>query len=128
MEINAGGQVRLLGRTGETINVAGRKIAPAAVEEKLLRVPGVRHAVVFGVPSRNPARVEEIVACVNVEPGTTAAAVRRAAAHALPRGEHPRHWRAFPDLLPDARGKISRAAWRSRWMAESAAAEPEEQT
>ena len=38
------------------INVAGRKISPSMVEEKLLKVPGVRHCVVFGIPSPDPVR------------------------------------------------------------------------
>lgn len=110
------GPVRLLGRTGEAINVAGRKLSPAAIEAKLLQLPGVRYCVVFGAPGADAVRVEEIVACVRLEDGTPLEAVRRAAAGALSPAETPRHWWPDASLRPDDRGKISRAAWRARWL------------
>ncbi|MES2707876.1 MAG: fatty acid--CoA ligase family protein [Verrucomicrobiota bacterium] len=122
-EIEADGTVFLLGRTGESILVAGRKIAPASVEEKLLSLPGVRHCVVFGVPSPDPARVEEIVAGLHLDPGFHLESLRAAAARALPSGQQPRHWFSDGTLRPDVRGKISRAAWRSWWLERRAAAD-----
>jgi long-chain acyl-CoA synthetase len=117
-EITADGIVLLLGRTGESILVAGRKIAPAAVEEQLLALPGVRHCVVFGVPSADAARVEEIVAGVRLNAGSDLSSLRAAAARALPPGQQPRHWFEHDALRPDIRGKISRAAWRAWWLKE----------
>lgn len=116
--ITADGIVLLLGRTGESILVAGRKIAPALVEERLLALSGVRHCVVFGVPSADAARVEEIVAGVRLEAGVDLPSLRAAAARALPGGWQPRHWFENGALRPDARGKISRAAWRAWWLEE----------
>ena len=110
------GAVWLEGRTGEAINVAGRKISPSVIEEKLLALPGVRHCVVFGIPSAEVTRVDEIVACLNLLESGSIHQVRQASAHQLPANEQPRHWRICPDLEPDARGKISRAAWRERWQ------------
>ena len=52
----------LTGRISDIINVAGRKLNPREVEAQLLRFPGVRQAVVFGIPS--PLRHEQAVACV----------------------------------------------------------------
>lgn len=117
VELRADGGVVLLGRTGESILVAGRKIAPSLIEEKLSALPGVRHCVVFGVPSLDAARVEEIVAGVNLDESRTLDSLRAAAGVLLPAGQQPRHW--FPDtgITPDVRGKISRAAWRSKWLA-----------
>ena len=110
------GAVWLEGRAGEAINVAGRKISPSVIEEKLLALPGVRHCVVFGIPSMEATRVDEIVACLNLDETGTIHEVRQASAHQLPANQQPRHWRICPDLEPDARGKISRAAWRERWQ------------
>jgi acyl-coenzyme A synthetase/AMP-(fatty) acid ligase len=107
--------VWLEGRVSEAINVAGRKISPSRIEEKLLALPGVRHCVVFGIPSADPARVEEIAVCLNLSGNTGLSEIQQSSARLLPATEQPRHWRVCPDLEPDARGKISRAAWRERW-------------
>jgi long-chain acyl-CoA synthetase len=109
--------VWLEGRASEAINVAGRKISPSVIEEKLMSLPGVRHCVVFGVPSPDAMRVEEIVACLNLQIPDHLPQIQLASARQLPATEQPRHWRIYQDLEPDARGKISRAAWRERWLA-----------
>lgn len=118
-EIIPDGGVILMGRTGESIHVAGRKIAPSLIEEKLSALPGVRHCVVFGVPSADSTRIEEIVAGVNLARDMTLESLRATAARHLPPGQQPRHW--FPDsgITPDVRGKISRADWRAKWLASS---------
>ena len=117
--IDAAGGLHLEGRVGETINVAGYKVAPARVEEALLRVDGVRHCVVFGVPSPDVFRHEEVVACVHHDSTMPLGAIKRALAH-LPTACIPRHWVSRSDLLPDARGKISRAFWRDWWLSQAA--------
>jgi long-chain acyl-CoA synthetase len=53
---------RLVGRTSDLINVAGKKVHPAEVEAEILRCPAVRAAIVFGRESKR--RNQEIVACV----------------------------------------------------------------
>jgi long-chain acyl-CoA synthetase len=53
---------RIVGRTSDVINVAGKKVNPAEVEAELLRFAGVRAAVVFGRES--VLRNEEVAACV----------------------------------------------------------------
>jgi acyl-coenzyme A synthetase/AMP-(fatty) acid ligase len=112
------GAVWLEGRASEAINVAGRKISPSLIEEKLLSLPGVRHCVVFGIPSADPARVEEIAVCLNLSGHTRIREIQQASARFLATTEQPRHWRVCPDLEPDARGKISRAFWREWWARE----------
>lgn len=52
----------IAGRVSDFINVAGRKLNPAHVEQILRECPAVRDAVVFAVP--HPTRGEEPVACV----------------------------------------------------------------
>ena len=58
---------RIVGRTSDVINVAGKKVNPAEVEAHLLRFTGVRQAVVFGRASN--VRNEEVAACVVASPG-----------------------------------------------------------
>jgi acyl-CoA synthetase (AMP-forming)/AMP-acid ligase II len=53
---------RIVGRVSDVINVAGKKVNPAEIEECLLRFHGVRQAVAFGRES--PLRNEEAAACI----------------------------------------------------------------
>ncbi len=111
-----GGVVRLTGRAGEVINVAGRKLHPGEIEEWLLQEPGVRHAVAFGVPSRDAERCDDIAVVVALERGAPLSVLQRTAAAALLSWKCPRHWRMCDGLQPDHRGKISRALWRRRFL------------
>lgn len=117
VRLDGDGAVHLLGRAGDFISVAGHKIAPAAIEDALLRVAGVLGCVVFGVPSPNAIRVEDLVACVKLEPGTELQTLKRALGD-LPSTCLPRHWWLCDELQPDARGKIPRRRWRQQWLAE----------
>ena len=65
-----GSGFKIVGRISDVINVAGKKVNPAEVEEHLLRFPGVRQAVAFGRESAR--RNEEVAACVvgDVDPST----------------------------------------------------------
>ncbi len=56
------GGYRIVGRSSDLINVAGKKVHPAEVEAEILRCRGVRAAIVFGRESER--RNEEIAACV----------------------------------------------------------------
>lgn len=114
-EPGLGGEVRLLGRAADVINVAGRKAAPEAVEAALRELPGVRECVVFGVPETDAARGERVVACVAGE-GLREADLRAGLLTRLPGWQVPRAWWLLPQLPADARGKLGRAAWRARWL------------
>ena len=110
------GSVFVRGRRGDVINVAGRKVAPARIEEALLAVPGVRYCVVFGVPSRDPERVQDVAACVCPGPGFDLSGVKPVLRSRLAAWEIPRIWWKTGELRPDARGKISRSLWRRRFQ------------
>ncbi|WP_374472542.1 AMP-binding protein [Phenylobacterium sp.] len=68
-EVNADGSLKLLGRGSVCINTGGEKVFPEEVEEALKTHPGVRDAVVVGVP--DPRFGERI--CAVVEPEGAAA-------------------------------------------------------
>lgn len=110
------GKVFLDGRCSDTIHVAGRKVAPEVIEAALLQCQGVRHCVVFGVASHDSARVEDIVACVNVDEGVSSSALQKELGGLLPSWQVPRRWWQTGKLQPDERGKTPRAGWRERFL------------
>src|SRR5256714_12991035 len=56
---------RIVGRSSDLINVAGKKVHPAEVEAEILRCRGVQAAIVFGRESER--RNEEVAACGGAE-------------------------------------------------------------
>lgn len=108
--------VHLLGRRSDTINLAGRKVSPSEIEAAILACPHVQHCVVFGVPSANAARVEEIVGCVNPSIGLTQAELVSFLSDRLPVWQVPRHWWFNDELVPNERGKIPRSLWKKRFI------------
>ena len=115
--------VHVLGRASDFISVAGHKISPVVIEEILHALPGVSRCVVFGAPSPNAIRVEDLVACVELAPGTELNTLKAALGH-LPSTYQPRHWWQCDTLAPDARGKLSRRRWRDLWLAQQASHNP----
>jgi acyl-CoA synthetase (AMP-forming)/AMP-acid ligase II len=59
-----GAGFKIVGRVSDVINVAGKKVNPAEIEETLRRFPGVQQAIVFGRPAAAGLRNEEVAACV----------------------------------------------------------------
>lgn len=114
VEVLNDNELHLIGRSGDLINVAGRKVMPMEIENVLKTHPDVTEALVFSIPSRDAARQEEIVACLN----TTAPQpeLSTLAHQALAGWKIPRHWWLTDDLKPDTRGKLSRDAWRKRFL------------
>src|ERR1043165_3179332 len=66
--VDADGHWFLHGRADESMNVAGRKVGPAEVEEALMLHPGVAEAAVIGVPDE--LKGEAIVGYVVPRAGT----------------------------------------------------------
>ncbi|HEY1717434.1 MAG TPA: fatty acid--CoA ligase family protein, partial [Verrucomicrobiae bacterium] len=108
------GQVFLRGRLGDQINVAGRKISPETIERALLANPKVRECLVFGAPSRDAERTEIIVAVVVSD--ATEGELKKFLLEKLPAWQVPREWHFIDSLSANARGKISRAEWRARFV------------
>ena len=68
-------EMYIAGRVTDFINVAGRKLNPRQIEERILNCPGVKEVVVFAVPS--VLRGEEPVVCVVGDRTVDAAALLR---------------------------------------------------
>ena len=98
------GQLFLAGRVSDVINVAGRKLNPLEVERQILLFPGVRQAVVFGVPSA--LRNEEPVACVTGD--FDPAALLHFLRTALSAWQTPKDIWRVAEIPVNERGKISR--------------------
>ena len=113
-EIN-GGQVFLRGRSGDQINVAGRKVSPETIERALLLHPLVRECLVFGAPAGDSVRTEMIVALVASSAGETE--LKQFLLGTLPSWQVPRRWRFVESLPTGPRGKISRAECRAQFTA-----------
>ena len=104
----------IAGRAADFINIAGRKLNPAEIERHLLECPGVRQAVLFGVPST--LRGEEGIACVAGD-GLDAASVLRFCRARLSAWQAPRDVWIVPEIPVNDRGKISRRVLAENYLA-----------
>jgi steroid-24-oyl-CoA synthetase len=116
------GYVWITGRSKDIIIRGGENIAPAAVEEALVAIPGVTEAAVFGVA--HPEFGEEVMAVVVVDSQTTTAQDlqtqlrKRLASFAVPS-----LWRIQTEPLPvNQTGKVDRVGLRARILSERQAA------
>jgi long-chain acyl-CoA synthetase len=107
------GGVYLCGRSGDQMNIAGRKLSPETVERALLAHPLVRESLVFGAPSRDAERTDKIIAVVVAK--ASEADLRQFLLQTLPAWQVPREWHFVDSLATNGRGKISRAEWRKQF-------------
>lgn len=100
------GRLTLTGRVAEFLNVAGKKVHPEEVRRVLEAVPGVRSAVVAGLP--DPHRGQLVAALVAVEPGRniTVHAVLAACRARLAPHKVPRRVVIVDELPTSERGKV----------------------
>jgi acyl-coenzyme A synthetase/AMP-(fatty) acid ligase len=110
------GLVHLRGRLNDQINVAGRKVSPAHIEAALRLHPSVGECLVFGVPSSDADRSENIVACVVASKSVTSEELKQSLLARLPAWQVPREWWLVDALSPGRRGKISRVEWRKKFL------------
>jgi long-chain acyl-CoA synthetase len=104
----------LTGRASELINIAGRKLNPMELEQRLTECAGVKQAIVFGVPSA--LRGEEPIACIVAEQGTDAGAVLRYCQASLSQWQRPKDIWIVPEIPVNERGKISRRALAAEYL------------
>lgn len=116
------GSVFLRGRASEVLNIAGRKVSPAAIERALREHKLVTECLVFGVPADDPDRGDLIVACLQTKGPQEAGELKRFLLERLPAWQMPREWWFVDSLAANHRGKLSRAEWKRRFLASRAAA------
>ncbi|MEP6602948.1 MAG: class I adenylate-forming enzyme family protein [Spartobacteria bacterium] len=104
---------KVVGRVSDLINVAGKKVNPAQVEEQLLRFAGVREAVVFG--RKSAQRNEEVAACVVADKTVDEAALLKACRGRLSGWQVPKRIYFLDEIPVNERGKISRRELAERF-------------
>ena len=112
----------LHGRADESMNVAGRKVGPAEVEDALIEHPAVSEAAVIGVPDE--LKGECIVAFVVPKPGVavTAALEQELSRHlvdSLGPTFKPQAIRCVRELPKTQSGKIVRRLLRQKYLGEA---------
>jgi len=115
------GVVHLRGRLSDQINVAGRKLDPATIEQALQQHPAIAACLAFGVPDQAEARGEIIVLCYEARAPISANDLRQFLLERLAAWQLPREWWAVDALPSNQRGKISRAEWRLKYLREQRA-------
>jgi acetyl-CoA synthetase len=108
----------LHGRADESMNVAGRKMGPAEIEDAIMQHPGVAEAAVIGVP--DDVKGEAIVGYAVAKPGLVvdAAAVCATVAAVMGPAFRPREVIVVPELPKTQSGKIVRRLIRQKYLGE----------
>ncbi|REF30100.1 o-succinylbenzoate--CoA ligase [Calidifontibacter indicus] len=102
------GRLQVLGRADDLINTGGMKVAPRVVEDVLTRLPGVREAVVLGLP--DPEWGQVVSAALVADPRPSLRAVREALRDTLPGYALPRRLLLVDALPLRGPGKPDRVA------------------
>jgi acyl-CoA synthetase (AMP-forming)/AMP-acid ligase II len=107
--VDDSGYLWVTGRCKDMIIRGGENIAPAAVEQALVAMPGVADAVVFGVP--HPDLGEEVMAVVVVEGELTPQDLQEQLQPRVASFAVPSRWQLRTEPLPvNQTGKIDKAA------------------
>jgi len=116
--VDEDGHWMLHGRADESMNVAGRKVGPAEVEEAMLQHPGVAEAAVIGVPDE--VKGEAIVGYAVPRAGAVvdSAAVCHTVAQVLGPMFRPREVVVVSELPKTQSGKIIRRLLRLKHLGE----------
>ena len=110
-----GSGFKIVGRVSDVINVAGKKVNPAEIEERLLRFPGVRQAVAFGRESA--LRNEEVAACVAADASLNENELLEFCRSGLSAWQVPKRIFIVDSIPASERGKISRREVAKRFSA-----------
>lgn len=109
----------ILGRSDDTLNVAGKRIGPAEVESALTKHPAVSEAAAIGVP--HDIKGEVIVCFVVLRPGAAAGPalrdeLKQVAAAQLGKALAPEEILFVRDLPKTRNAKIMRRVIRARYL------------
>ncbi len=110
-----GGRLRLTGRSADILNIGGRKVAIARIEQALLQLAGVHQAAVVGVADRSRGDLSMAFLVADRWPIDT---------RGLAAGLVPRRLSRIDQLPYNSRGKLDRALLRRRAAANVAADSP----
>lgn len=106
------GELKLMGRVGDTINIRGKKVDPREVEAVLCRLEAIDEAFVVGVrEGQGEPFVRAVIACGEGAPATSA--VLDWCRRHLTDYKIPRSVIVVPALPRTERGKVDRAALRT---------------
>jgi len=97
---------KIVGRVSDVINVAGKKVNPAEIEQVLMQFPGVRQAIAFGRESA--LRNEEVAACVVADTEIEEKQLVELCGKQLSGWQVPKRIFIVDSIPPNERGKISR--------------------
>lgn len=104
------GRLTLTGRVAEQLNVAGKKVHPDEVRRALEAIPGVRGAVVMGLPDANRGQLVAAVVAVDRAAGLTVPSLLAACRRVLAPHKLPRRLVLVDELPVSDRGKVRRDA------------------
>ena len=114
--VDADGHWFIHGRADESMNVAGRKVGPAEVEEALISHPAVSEAAVIGVPDE--IKGEAIVAFAVLKAPVEESELIRHVADVLGPTLRPKQVRFVGELPKTQSGKIVRRLIRQKFLGE----------
>jgi long-chain acyl-CoA synthetase len=111
--VRHGAGFKVVGRISDVINVAGKKVNPAQVEDQILRFAGVRQAIVFG--RKSLPRNEEVAACVVTSGEIREADLLEFCRARLSGWQVPKRIFFVDEIPVNERGKISRRDLSTRF-------------
>lgn len=119
--IDEDGMWYILGRSDDTIKIAGKRLGPAEVESVLVAHPAVREAAAIGVPDamKGSALVCFCVLASGAAPSEALAAeLRELVADEIGKPLRPKAIRFVSDLPKTRNAKVMRRVIRSAWLGE----------
>jgi acetyl-CoA synthetase len=121
-EVESDGLWYILGRSDDTIKVAGKRVGPAEVESALVGHPAVQEAAAIGVPDE--LKGEKLVGFVILRPGEESRPdledeLKREVARALGKSLMPSAVYAVADLPKTRNAKIMRRVIRAAYLGEN---------
>ncbi len=119
--IDEDGQWYILGRSDDTINVAGKRVGPAEVESVLVSHPAVAEAAAVGVPDE--VKGQAVVAFVVLQPGYSPSeelrqALRQLVAREMGKPLAPKEVRFVRDIPKTRNAKVMRRVIRAAYLGE----------
>jgi acetyl-CoA synthetase len=121
-EIDEDGLWYILGRSDDTIKIAGKRVGPAEVESVLVDHPAVIEAAAIGIPDeiKGQALVCFCVLRENTQPGQAlATGLKALVADRLGKPLRPERIHFVPDLPKTRNAKVMRRVIRAAYLGES---------